>query len=115
MSTQDILNHHLGSFGAADVEETLKDFTEDSVLITGEATLKGLDQLRAFFTEGYAGIFRPGTFEFTMDRMDVSGDVAFIQWHTTGDTADITLGTDTFVIRDGKIAVQTFAMSVQPK
>lgn len=115
MSTQDVLNHHLGSFGAGDVEETMKDYTEESVLITGEATLKGLAQLRAFFTEGYAGLFRPGTFEFTMDRMDVSGDVALIVWHTKGDSADIPLGTDTFVMRDGKIAVQTLVLSVEPK
>ena len=115
MSTEDVLNHHLASFGAGDVDATMEDYTDDSILILPDATLTDLDAIRGFFTDGYAGLFRPGTFEFTMDRVEISGEIAFILWHTTGDAADVRLGTDTFVIRDGKIAVQTFAALVDEK
>jgi hypothetical protein len=42
-----------------------------------------------------------------LQRQEIAGDVAFIVWN-----AEPFLGfaTDTFVIRGGKIAVQTFAM-----
>ncbi len=46
---------------------------------------------------------------FTMVRQDVEGDVAYIVW-AAGDFAP--LGTDTFVIRGGKIVLQTFAAYV---
>lgn len=115
MSTQDVLNHHLQSFGAGDADEIIKDYTEESVLITPEATFRGIDELRGFFEEGFTGLFRPGTFDFAMGRVEVIGDVAFISWSTTGESADIPLGTDTFLIRGGKITLQTFAASVQAK
>lgn len=115
MSTEDVLKHHLASFGAGDVDATMEDYTDDSILILPDATLTDLDAIRAFFTDGYAGLFKPGTYEFTMDRQEIVGDIAFILWHSTSERADVRLGTDTFVIRDGKIAVQTFAALVDEK
>ena len=50
-----------------------------------------------------------------MDRMEIEGDVAYIAWHSANHGADVTLGTDTFVVRDGKIAVQTFAANMVEK
>jgi len=50
-----------------------------------------------------------------MDAMDLEGEVAFIAWHSTNEGADVTLATDTFIIRDGKIAVQTFAAQIEER
>jgi uncharacterized protein (TIGR02246 family) len=113
MSTQAVLDHHLASFGAGDVDETMEDYTDDSVLVVPDATLTGRDAIRAAFTDFYSGLFRPGTYEFTMDRVEVVGDIAYVLWHSTNEGADIRLGTDTFLIRDGKIAVQTFAALIE--
>ncbi len=115
MSTEDVLNHHLASFGAGDVDATMEDYTDDSVLILPDATLTGLSTIRAAFTDFYEGLFKPGTYEFTMDRTEVSGDTGYILWHSTNVGADVKLGTDTFVIRDGKIPVQTFAALIEEK
>ncbi len=43
------------------------------------------------------------------------GEVAYIVW--SAETADnaYELGTDTFVVRDGKIVAQTFAAKATPK
>ena len=113
MSTEAVLNHHLESFGAGDVEEVLKDYTDDSVFISPDGRLTGLDQLREAFQGFFNGLFRPGTYQFTMDRMEIEGDLAFIAWHSSNEGAEVTLATDTFVIRDGKIAVQTFAAKIE--
>ena len=50
-----------------------------------------------------------------MDAMDIEGEVAFIAWHSSNKGAEVTLGTDTFIIRDGKIAVQTFAAKIEER
>lgn len=115
MDTEAVVNHHLHAFGAGDVDEILVDYTEDSILMTPDATITGLDGLRAAFAGLFGGIFTPGTYTFTMDTMTVEGDVAYIVWHAGCATQDIVLGTDTFVVRDGKIATQTYTTKVEPK
>ena len=115
MSTEDVLNHHLAAFGAGDVDQTMEDFTEDSVMILPDATLRGMDSIRTAFTDFYGGLFKPGTYEFTMDRIEVAGDVAYVLWHSVNKGAEVTLGTDTFLVRDSKIAVQTFAALIEEK
>ena len=59
--------------GAGDVDQTMEDFTEDSVMILPDATLRGTDSIRAAFADSYGGLFKSGTYEFTMDRFEVSG------------------------------------------
>lgn len=115
MSTQEVLEHHLQSFGAGDLEETLKDYTDDSVLMTPEGVIRGTEALRAAFEGFYGGLFRPGTYEFAIDRIDIEGEIAFIVWHSSNEGAEVPLGTDTFLIRGGKIAVQTFVARIEAR
>ena len=115
MATEDVLHHHLAAFGAGDVDEMLKDYTDDSLLITADGTIRGLGPLREAFTGFLGGLFAPGTYEFTMDAEHIEGEVAFITWHAVCASFDIPLGVDTFVVRDGKIAVQTYAARMDPR
>ena len=115
MTTKDVLDHHLEAFMAGDVEEVLKDITDESVLLTADGPLKGRDALRPALTDFLSGLFKPGTYTLEMDRMEIAGDVAYIVWRADCAAATILLGTDTFVVRDGKIAVQTFAAKIEPK
>lgn len=115
MSTKDVVDHHLAAFGAGDVDEVLRDYTDDSMLITANGTIAGLEPLRQAFSGFFGGLFAPGTYEFTLDAQHVEGDVAFISWHATCASSDVPLGTDTFVVRDGRIAVQTFAAKIDPR
>jgi len=50
-----------------------------------------------------------------MKEQFVSGDYAYILW--SAETADnvYELGTDTFVVRDGKIVAQSFTGKITPK
>lgn len=116
MSTQDVLNHHLESFSAGSIDGIMQDYTENSVLVLPDTTLRGLDAIRAgfssFFVEG--GLFYPGTYDFSMDRVEIEGEIAYIIWHAKTTAGEIPVGTDTFLVRDGKIAVQTFAMHMIP-
>ena len=57
---------------------------------------------------------KPGA-TFSMKQQFVEGEYGYILW--TAETADnvYELGTDTFVVRDGKIVAQSFAVKTRPK
>ena len=62
----------------------------------------------------FAEFGKPGA-AFSMKQQSVEGDYAYILW--TAETADnvYEVGTDTFVVRDGKIVAQSFAAKIAPK
>jgi uncharacterized protein (TIGR02246 family) len=115
VDTKAVLDHHLAAFSAGDPDALLEDYTDDSVLILPDATVKGREALHATMTGLCTGLFKPGTYDFTMDVVKVEGDVAYIVWHASCASADVVMATDTFVVRDGKIATQTFAARIEPK
>jgi len=114
-ATAQVLSHHLRALGAGKLDEVLDDYVEDSVMITPDGPIKGLRGIRAAFEGFLSGLFKPGTYELTLVARHVEGEVAYIIWHARCASADIALGTDTFIVRDGKIAVQTFAAKVDPR
>jgi len=112
--TEMVLDHHLKAFGEADIAAILEDYTADSVLITPGGPVQGHEQLRSLFETFFAEFAKPGAV-FEMKQRVIEGQVAYIVW--TAETADnvYELATDTFLVQDGKIAVQTFAGKVTPK
>ena len=50
-----------------------------------------------------------------MIRQEVEGDIAFIVWSVESKRVRIPLATDTYLVYDGKIAVQTYAAMVERK
>jgi ketosteroid isomerase-like protein len=115
VDTRAILNHQYEAFGAGDADEVVKDFADDAILITAEQVFRGTAAIRAAYRELFAGPFKPGTYDFTLDAEHVEGDVAYITWRLTGATANITLGSDTFVVRNGKIIAQAYTAKVESK
>lgn len=105
MSTHATLAHHLQAF-AQGLDALMSDYVEASVVFTPQGPLRGLASIRAFFEEFLANSPPELIQAVTLIRQDVEGEVAYILWK-----ADpfIPLATDTFVIRDGKILVQSFA------
>ena len=110
MSTEATLIHHLQSLKQG-VDAILSDYEHDSVLFTPDGPIRGLDGISAFF-EGFLNNSPPELLDaLTLVRQDIDGDVAYIIWKAE---PFIPYATDTFVIRSGKIRVQTFAMLLQP-
>ncbi|MGD2218179.1 MAG: nuclear transport factor 2 family protein [Gemmatimonadales bacterium] len=92
----------------------MADFTDDSLLFTPNGPLKGLDAIRGLFVEMFEEFGEPGM-SFEMLRQGVEGDCACIVWKA--ETADnvYEIGTDSFVVRAGKIADQSFCGKIVPK
>src|SRR5262245_19943151 len=100
--TKAVLDHHGAALKARDVDAVMEDYTEESVFISNlGGVLKGLDAIRAVFD----AVAKAGG-SSTETAQHIDGDFAYVTWTADG----VTFGSDTFVIRDGKIACQTVAM-----
>ena len=113
-STRDVLDHHLKCFGNGDLDGILSDYAPNAVLFTPEGPLKGPSAIRPLFQTLFAEFGKPGT-SFTMKQLSVDEDYAYILW--TAETADnvYEVGSDTFVVKDGKIVAQSLAAKLTSK
>ncbi len=113
-STKDVLDHHLKYFGEGDLEGILSDYAPGAVMFTPDGPLSGVDAIRPLFEALIAEFGKPGA-AFSMKKQSVDGDFGYILWNA--ETADnvYELGTDTFVVRDGKIVAQSFTSTIVPK
>lgn len=113
-STKDVLDRHMKCFGEGDLTGILSNFAPDAVMFRPDGPLRGTDAIRPIFQAVLAEFGKPGA-TFSMKQQSVEGDYAYILW--TAETADnvYEVGTDTFVVRDGKIVAHSFAGKITPK
>jgi ketosteroid isomerase-like protein len=113
-TTQAVLNHHLQCFGEGDLEGLLSDFAPDAVIFTQRGPLRGVDAIERLFSGLLAEFAKPSSAIDTKVQT-VDGDYAYIVW--SADTPDnvYELACDTFVVRDGKFVMQSFAAKIKPK
>ena len=105
-TTEEVFGHHMQAIVARDLDAILEDYTEESILDVNLAPgpVRGLAGLRASFA-GILELFTPEVIStFKVARQDVEGEVVYLLWSAG---ATIPAGSDTFVIRNGKIVVQT--------
>lgn len=107
-STLAVLLRHLQA-ATLSVDAVMADYADTSVVITDAGTYRGLTEIRALFTDLLDGTYRGFISSFEMTRQEVVGEVAFIVWSAP---PWFRHATDTFVIRDDKILVQTFSAPV---
>ena len=112
--TNDVLEHHFKSFGERDLEGILSDYAPGAVMFTSDGPLKGTDAIRPLFEAMIAEFGKPGAI-FNMKRQFVEGEYGYILWSAETADNDYELGTDTFVVRDGKIVAQSFTGKITPR
>ena len=107
--TNAVLDNHLDAGLRGDLDAVLSDFSEDSVLFLPQGPIRGIAGLREFYESLLS--HPPAGFPkaFKLLRRDVDGEVAYIVWKAE---PGVLLATDTFVVRNGKIMIQTFAASL---
>ncbi|MEK9966194.1 MAG: nuclear transport factor 2 family protein [Rhodospirillaceae bacterium] len=113
-TTKAVIEHHLAAFGAADMAEIMADYSDTSVIVTQGGELRGKQAMQGLFTTLIGEFAKPGA-KFNLQKFVVEDDIGYIVWDA--ETADniYELGTDTFLIRNGKIEIQTLAAKVIPK
>jgi SnoaL-like domain len=83
-------------------------------MFTQNGPLRGPEAMRPLFRALITEFGKPGA-RFSLKRQTVEGDYGYILW--TAETADnvYEVATDTFVVRDGKIAAPSFTGKIVPK
>lgn len=106
--TETVVRNHLQAFlEQKGVDAIVRDYDDDARFYTEAGVHRGKPEIHGFFSAFLAAL-PPGAIDrFTLRSMHVDGDVALITWCVG---SDIPLGTDTFLVGDGKIVAQTFAM-----
>lgn len=110
--TETVVRNHLQAFiEQKGVAAILSDYDDDADFLSEGKTYHGKPEIRDFF-EGFLAALPPQAIDrFSLRTLRVAGEVAHITW-SVGHA--IPLGTDTFVVRNGRIASQTFAMYAAP-
>jgi ketosteroid isomerase-like protein len=113
-TTAEVLERHMKTFGAADLEGVMADYASTAVMLTPGGPVAGTEALRKNFQAVLAEWSKPGT-KFTLKQKTVEGEHAFIAWDA--ETADNVYegAMDGFVVRDGKIVAHFFAGKITPK
>ena len=101
MTTEDtrtVVERHMEALRAGDIDRVMEDYTDDSVFIINlGGVFTGADAIRPFFEASGSML------GFVETAAYAEGDTYFVTWTAEG----IDLGSDTIVVRDGKIAIQT--------
>ena len=109
--TEAVLLQHLQA-ASESVEAVMAHYVDESVLITHDATYRGRAEIGRFFADLLNGATKGFLGSFQMKRQEISGELAYIVWEAR---PWFVFATDTMVIRDGKIVLQTFAALTAPK
>ena len=109
-----VFRHHLDAFAAGDVDEILKDYSDDTIVIYNDRVARGRAEIREFFNYWLESLLPPGC-RFDLDRLEVVDDLVFITWTAESEKWVFELGTDTFLIRNGKVERQTVAAHIRAK
>jgi hypothetical protein len=110
--TEAVVHNHLQAFlEQKGIAAILNDYDENARFYCEAGIYQGKQEIRGFFTDFIAALPEGGIGRFSLRSQWVNGKIAYITWSVDG---DIPLGTDTFVVDDGKIVSQTFAMYALP-
>jgi hypothetical protein len=110
-STIEVLEDHLERPERGDIEGDLEhNYAQDIVLLCEKGVLKGRDAVR-MSAKALADQLPDARFRYPFKAVD--GAHALLHWSAQSPNAVVDLGVDTFVIRDGRIVLQTVSYPVE--
>ena len=102
-TTRTVVARHLAELGAGNIDGVMADYAGDAIMVSNLGGItRGTEALRAIFSHTPGDLF--DGMEITAEHFD--GEIGYVAWKT----GRIPMGSDTFVVRDGKIVAQTVAM-----
>lgn len=109
-STREVFEDHLRHRSGKDLEADLHNYDEDCVILTGYGVFHGHDGVRQS-SEILGRDVPNGSYTYTT-KLDAD-EMAFLEWTAEADGVRVLDGVDSFLIRDGKIIVQTIHYRVE--
>ncbi len=95
-----------------DVNQVMGVFDETSLLICGSDVYRGSKEIREYFTYGMQEILPLGV-EFNDIHQVIEDDVAFFVWSAKSPKCEISLGMDSFFVKNGVINRQTVYLAIE--
>jgi SnoaL-like domain len=112
-STREVVSDHLARRKDGKLEEDLAtNYAEDVVLLTDRGRFHGHEGVRES-----ARILEkelPDA-EFSITKHLTEDPIGFVEWSGTSPKGTVCDGADSFLVRDGKIVVQTIHYTVKPE
>ena len=106
--TETVVRNHLQAFlEQKGVAAIVSDYDEDARFYSEARIYHGKQEIHGFFRGFIASLPAQAIYRFTLRTLRVDRNIAYITWCVG---SDIPLGTDTFIVNNGKIVSQTFAM-----
>ena len=112
--TATVVGRHIQAFLANDVETIMADFAPDALLCTPDGIMRGPEQIRGFF-EQVLPLFPTGETTLDVKQQAVDGELFYVAWTASTPKAEVPLGCDVFVVRNGKLIYQCFGGQVLAK
>ena len=107
-TAEEVFAHHGKALGAEDLEDIVADYADDAILVAQKKVYRGKDGARQVFTQLLGDVPQA---QWELETVFVD-DVLYLQWKATGGGRRVDDGIDTFIFRDGMIAVQTVVYTV---
>jgi ketosteroid isomerase-like protein len=106
--TETVVRNHLQAFfEQKSVAAIVSDYDDDAHFYSEAKIYRGKQEIHDFFEDFIAALPTNAIERFTLKSLQVDRNIAYITWCIG---SDIPLGTDTFVVDNGKIVSQSFAM-----
>ena len=105
-TTQKVWDHHIASWSIKDIDAILSDYSENAFVIVNNKVYEGHDQIRSVFVQLF-DLFSHGINQ--IQPAVVKAQTIYILWNFHPDGFGSFVGTDSFVVEDGKIQAQMIA------
>lgn len=110
--TETVVRNHLQAFlEQKGIAAIVNDYDENARFYSEAKIYQGKQEIHGFFSDFIDSLPAGAIDRFSLRSLQVDGNIAYITWSVG---ADIPMGTDTFVVGNGKIVSQTFAMYAVP-
>ena len=108
---QEIIADHGAALTTLDLSGILKDYRDDSVILTSQGALEGLAGVETFYTQALEML---PEVKFSVVSVTYGADAALMLWTAVSIAGEIKDGVDTFVFDHGAIRLQTISFTFEP-
>ena len=114
INPEKVFQHHLEALGKNDMDELMKDYAEQSELWTPDGAIVGLEAISSFYSYAFT-LLPKGKTELEIKKMIVKDNKVYIIWTADSPIVNVSFGTDSFEINEGKILWQSTAFQMAQK
>lgn len=110
-TTTEVIQSHLMKRLEGDLEGDIQEnFSPDVIILSSYGTFKGHDGIRESAARLAEDI---GEAQFAYNHTQIEGDYALLEWSARHGKRPVKDGADSFVVRSGKIVLQTIHYSAE--